>query len=42
MGYFVASCVVTWLALGVYVLVLFSKSRRLSERIDESGNLKRD
>ncbi len=42
MGYFIASCVVTWLALGFYVLVLFSKSRRLRESINEDGNPTRD
>ncbi|MGI9558371.1 MAG: hypothetical protein ACR2NQ_01715 [Thermodesulfobacteriota bacterium] len=43
MGYFIASCVVTWLVLGSYVLILFVQSRRLRARSGgESGFAERD
>lgn len=42
MGYFVASCIVTFSVLGVYGLILFVKSRRLSKRLSEGGFSERD
>ncbi|WP_462137936.1 hypothetical protein [Candidatus Mycalebacterium sp.] len=42
MGYFIASCVVTWLVLGAYVLILFSRGRRLRSRASEGGFSSKD